>query len=113
MEPEDDVSANLRILLEEFYPFIVQESSSSPFQMVPPLYRQISEHECFSSLMRAIAHDGSLARFFPALRDKASDELDADSIKDLQTIIVWSDGSSEGMTPLVLSAAILSDVFQP
>src|SRR6266496_886032 len=112
MEPEDGVYANLRILLEEFYPFIVQESSSRPIQMAPPLYRQISEHECFSSLMMAIARDGILAEFFPVLREKASDELDADSIKNLQSIIVWSDGSSEGMTPLTLCAAILSDVFR-
>jgi Apea-like HEPN len=112
MEPEDGVYTNLRILLEEFYPFIVQESSSEPFQITPLLYRQISEHECFSSLMVAIACDGSLAKFFPALPEKASDELDVDSIKDLQTIIVWSDGSSEGMTPLTLCAAILNDVFR-
>ncbi len=112
MEPEDGVYANLRILLEEFYPFIVQESSSRPIQMAPPLYRQISEHECFSSLMMAIARDGILAEFFPVLREKTSDELDADSIKNLQSIIVWSDGSSEGMTPLTLCAAILSDVFR-
>jgi Apea-like HEPN len=112
MESEDSVYANMRILLVEFYSFIIQESSSRPIQMMPPLYQQISEHECFSSLMLAIARDGSLAKFFPALRKKASDELDADSIKDLQTIIVWSDGSSEGLTPLSLCAAILSDVFR-
>src|SRR6059058_4702664 len=109
MEPVDGVHANLRILLEELYPFIVQESGSGPIQMMPSLYRQVSEHECFSSLMIAIARDGSLAKFFPSLRAKAGDELDADSIKDLQTIIVWSDASSEGMTPLTLCAAILSD----
>ena len=83
-----------------------------PFQIVPPLYRQISEHERFSSLMMAIARDGSLAKFFPVLRDKPIDDPDSDSIKDLQTIIVWSDGSSEGMTPLTLCAAIISEVFR-
>lgn len=112
MKLEDEVYVNLRILLEEFYPFIVQQSTNSPFQMMPPLYRHISEHECFSSLMIAIARDKSLANFFPVLRRKPVDGLDADSIKDLQAIIVWSDGSSEGMTPLTLCAAIIGEVFR-
>ncbi len=112
MQPEDHVYTNLRILLEDFYAFIVQESSGASFQMMPPLYQRISEHASFDSLVMAVTRDESLAKFFPALREKASDELDVDTIRDLQTIIIWSDGSSEGMTPLTLCAAIISDVFR-
>lgn len=112
MQPEDHVYTNLRVLLEDFYAFIVQESSSSPFQMVPPLYQRISEHASFGPLVMAVARDESLAKLFPALREKTGDELDVDSIRDLQTIIIWSDSSSEGMTPLTLCAAIISDVFR-
>jgi hypothetical protein len=112
IQPEDHVYANMLVLLEDFYAFIVQESNSTSFQMVPSLYQRISEHSSFGSLMMAVAHDESLAKFFPALRDKTADELDASSIRDLQAIIVWSDASSEGMTPLTLCAAIISDVFR-
>ena len=112
MEPGDSVYENLHTFLEEFYPFIVQGYSSGPAQTGPSLYQQISEHERFSSLITAIARDESLAKFFPALREKVIDELDTDSIKDLQTIIVWSDGSSEGMTPLTLCVSILNDAFR-
>ncbi len=112
MEPEDRVHAYLRILVENFYAFIIRGSKKIPFLMISPLYKEIAEHECFNSLMMAIANDGSLAKFFPTLCEATPDQLDADSIKDLQTIIVWSDGSSEGMTPLTLCSAIISDVFR-
>lgn len=81
MQPEDHVYTNLRVLLEDFYAFIVQESSSSPFQMVPPLYQRISEHASFGPLVMAVARDESLAKLFPALREKTGDELDVDSIE--------------------------------
>jgi hypothetical protein len=112
MEPEDRVHAYLRVLVEEFYAFIVRESKNLPFLMISPLHKEMAEHECFNSLMMAVANDGSLAKFFPALREATPDQLDADSIRGLQTIIVWSDGSSEGMTPLTLCSAIISDVFR-
>ena len=90
MEPEDRVHAYLRILVENFYAFIIRGSKKIPFLMISPLYKEIAEHECFNSLMMAIANDGSLAKFFPTLREATPDQLDADSIRDLQTIIVWS-----------------------
>jgi hypothetical protein len=113
METEDQVYIHLHCLLEKHYSYIVQESDDSAFQMMPTLYRQIMEYEALDSLMIAIARDESLAKFFPALRGREVEGgLAASSIVDLQTIIVWSDGSSEGMTPVTLSSAILGDVFR-
>ena len=58
MEPEDRVHAYLRILVENFYAFIIRGSKKIPFLMISPLYKEIAEHECFNSLMMAIANDG-------------------------------------------------------
>jgi hypothetical protein len=83
MQPEDHVYVTLRVLLEDFYAFIIQVSSSSPFQMVPSLYQRISEHASIGSLMIAVARDEDLAKFFPALREETDGELDVNSIMDL------------------------------
>ncbi len=108
----NQVEAYLRVLLTELYSFIVEEAQKSPAQLVPNLYKQIAEHEAYDSLVISVVRDRSLAKFFPALRGGGGHEPDVGSLKDLQTIVIWSDASSEGMTPLTLCSSIISDVFR-
>src|ERR1022692_453522 len=70
------------------------------------------EYESYNSLIISITEDPSLAEFFPALREAGEEDYNVDFIKRLQTMIIWSDGSSEGMTPLTLCCGIITGVFQ-
>jgi hypothetical protein len=112
MEPQDAVYVGLRILLEEFYSFIVQEPKRGPLIVMPYLHQKIHEHERFMPVAQAIVNDGKLAKFFPVLWQRPDFILDPDSIKELQSVVIWSDGSAEGMNPLTLCVAIIGDVFR-
>jgi hypothetical protein len=46
------------------------------------------------------------------VRGEDVSRYDIDGLRDLQTIVIWSDGSSEGMTPLTLAAGIIREAFQ-
>ena len=98
-------------LLIEFYDFMIEESGKGPFQLVPNLYRQIAEHETYGQLVTSIANDKSLAKFFPELWVDDQSKRDLDYLKTLNSVVIWSDASSEGITPLMLAASIITQVF--
>jgi len=102
----------LNDLIIECYDFIIEESKKGSFQLVPSLYHQIAEHETYGQLVTSIANDESLAKFFPALWAEDDSTRDFDYLKSLQSVVIWSDASSEGMTPLMLAASIIRQVFQ-
>jgi len=47
-----------------------------------------------------------------ALRDDLKRSDDVEFIKQLQSVVVWSDSSSEGVTPLAVCSTIIADVFK-
>lgn len=109
-EAEDQIFLHLSTLLREHYFAVIRESDRNTFQMTPNLRQEILNYSQLDSLLTAIAEDECLAKFFPSISEGGR-SLDTQSIRDFQSIVVWSDGSSEGMTPVTLSAAILGEVF--
>jgi hypothetical protein len=112
MNATDAVEEHLRDLIIDLYDFIIEESGQGPSQMVPPIFQRVAEHRSYDALVVLIAQDESLVKFFPALKETTGQGHSVDFLKRLQTIVIWSDGSSEGMTPLTLCCSIIRGVFR-
>jgi hypothetical protein len=112
MNDRDGIEEHLRNLIADLYDFIIDESGKGPVQTVPSIFQRVAAHETYDSLVVSIAQDGSLVKFFPVLRETQVQEHEVDSLKELQSIVIWSDGSSEGMTILTLCCGIIGAVFR-
>jgi hypothetical protein len=107
-----DVVGLLRYVTSDLHDSIIDESNRNSIQAAPVILKQVSEHASHNELIEAVVRDDSLKKFFPILRELDAGRLEVDFIRRLQSIVMWSDGTSEGMTPLSLCCAIIAGIFQ-
>lgn len=108
----DDLAESLGRVLSDVYDYVNERASADPLQDLPPLHEKLGEHELYPSLLRSVARDKSLTKFFPGLREGPDRSDDVQFIKQLQSVVVWSNSSSEGVTPLAVCSAVIGDVFK-
>jgi hypothetical protein len=112
MNDRRGIEVHLSNLITDLYDLIVDESGKGPVQIMPSIFQRVAAHEAYDSLVVSIAQDDSLVKFFPALRETQGQEHEVDFLKGLQSIVIWSDGSSEGMTVATLCCSIIGGVFR-
>jgi hypothetical protein len=108
----DDLAESLGRVLSDVYDYVNEQATAGPLQDLPPLHEKLAEHALYPALLRAVAKDKSMTKFFPALRDAPDRSDDIDFVKQLQSVVVWSNSSSEGVTPLAVCSAVIGDVFK-
>lgn len=106
------VVEHLHNMVGDLYDFIIDESRRGPIQTVPSIHKHVAGHDSYNALIESIAQDNSLKRFFPVLGKLEVQERRIDFLKELESIVVWSDGSAEGLTPLTLCCGVIRWLFE-
>jgi hypothetical protein len=112
MRAEDAVGQYFHELMPSLHDFIVEGSDQGRVRSLPDIASHIATHKAYNSLAYAVAEDGSLSKFFPILRRGTGERHSMEFLRRLQSRIVWSDGTSEGMSLLSLCAGIVGATFR-
>ena len=102
----------LHAIVHDFFNFIVEEAEKGTIQSVPTLYERVSRHEIYDTLVAAIAHDSGLKKFFPELLIPSGYDTSVETLKKLQSVAIWSDGTSGGISILQLICGIIQWLFE-